>query len=374
MEITLVNRTIRVPRENQNKINVVYNINLLQGKKIFNFDEYNLIMGVFEDKIIFHCSKDSNDYQTSRDYDTITREIPIFQAGQNIKLIYSVLVRLFTSNNFQIISDNQNQIEIKINLKDIVGKNEFYSLNLFRLILTDKNEIKFMKERIFNLEKKVEELTKENIDIKEKMNLLYNLINQNIISKKGNNNIIINPDIISYNGIKINTKIISNNDEINFILKEVEKNIGQIKKINLIYRASRDTDSLDVFHSYCDNVPNTFIIIKTSDNYKFGGFTSSGWTNENGNIYDEKAFCFSINLRKIYNIVNPKHAMHIQSNDGRPSFGSLKYVFLLQKDFSKGPFNYVEEMIDYEGESSKFEINGEKRNFKANELEVFKVL
>jgi hypothetical protein len=51
-----------------------------------------------------------------------------------------------------------------------------------------------MKERIFNLEKKVEELTKENIDIKEKMNLLYNLINQNIISKKGNNNIIINQD------------------------------------------------------------------------------------------------------------------------------------------------------------------------------------
>ena len=131
---------------------------------------------------------------------------------------------------------------------------------------------------------------------------------------------------------------------------------------------------MDVFHSYCDYVPNTFIIINTSDNYKFGGFTTSGWTNENGNIYDEKAFCFSINLRKIYNIVNPKHAMHIQSNDGRPSFGSLKYVFLLQKDFSKGPFNYVEEMIDYEGESSKFEINGEKRDFKVNELEVFKVL
>ena len=29
----MVNRTIRVPRENQNKINVIYNINLLQEKK-----------------------------------------------------------------------------------------------------------------------------------------------------------------------------------------------------------------------------------------------------------------------------------------------------------------------------------------------------
>ena len=39
------------------------------------------------------------------------------------------------------------------------------------------------------------------------------------------------------------------------------------------------------------------MIIQTTSGNKFGGFTSTGWNSERGkDIYDQKAFCFSINI------------------------------------------------------------------------------
>ena len=90
------------------------------------------------------------------------------------------------------------------------------------------------------------------------------------------------------------------------------------------------------------------MIVQASKGYKFGGFTSTGWKNEKGkDIYDEKAFCFSINLNRIYNIISPQYALHIQSNDGRPSFGSSSYTFLLQNEFLKSDKNYVQKIVNY---------------------------
>ena len=116
------------------------------------------------------------------------------------------------------------------------------------------------------------------------------------------------------------------------------------------------------------------MIILTTSGHKFGGFTSTGWNSERGkDIYDQKAFCFSINLNKIYNIKKPEYALHIQSLDGRPSFGSNKYVFILQNKFLTSDNNYVEKMTDYKGETEYFEINGKNKNFKVNELEVYQI-
>ena len=133
---------------------------------------------------------------------------------------------------------------------------------------------------------------------------------------------------------------------------------------------------MKIFHSKCDDKMNTLMLIKTKSNYKFGGFTKTGWKNVKGqDIYDEKAFCFSINLKKIYNIENPKYALHCQSNDGRPSFGSNNYVFLLGNNFLSKEASKVEVMKeDYIGEEKKMEINGGNEYFQVDELEVFQIL
>ena len=116
------------------------------------------------------------------------------------------------------------------------------------------------------------------------------------------------------------------------------------------------------------------MIVQTSKGFKFGGFTSTGWNDNRGKeIYDKKAFCFSINLNKIYNIIKPENALHIQSDDGRPSFGTVSYVFILQNNFLSNNGNYVNKMKEYKGESISYEINGYEKDFKAKEVEVFQI-
>ena len=151
--------------------------------------------------------------------------------------------------------------------------------------------------------------------------------------------------------------------------------IGSINNIKLIYRGTRDGDSVNQFHSKCDNIQNTLMIVQTTAGYKFGGFTSTGWNNEKGKcIYDNKAFCFSINLNKIYDIAVPERALYKQTLDGSPSFGFSPYAFIIHNMFLKSDNNFTEKMIHYKGEAKAHEINGGNRNFKVDELEVFQIL
>ena len=117
------------------------------------------------------------------------------------------------------------------------------------------------------------------------------------------------------------------------------------------------------------------MIIQTIEGYKFGGFTSIGWKGNRGlHIYDAKAFLFSINLQKIYNIVKPENALHIQSIDGRPCFGSSGYEILLSNTFLNNNGSRVGVMNNYKGETKEYEINGGNQKFKVLELEVLQIL
>ncbi|KAJ5078891.1 hypothetical protein M0811_04614 [Anaeramoeba ignava] len=72
------------------------------------------------------------------------------------------------------------------------------------------------------------------------------------------------------------------------------------------YSAKRDGFDCDKWHSICDNKGKTLVIIKTKDNFIFGGFTQIGWTNDKskwreedrnndyGYIPDSNSFIFSL--------------------------------------------------------------------------------
>jgi len=61
----------------------------------------------------------------------------------------------------------------------------------------------------------------------------------------------------------------------------------------LAFRASRDGFTAAKFHQLCDNKGETFIIIKSQNNYIFGGYSCS-WTSCNNYVTDAKAFIFTI--------------------------------------------------------------------------------
>ncbi len=65
-------------------------------------------------------------------------------------------------------------------------------------------------------------------------------------------------------------------------------------KFKLVYKASIDGFAAKSFHEKCDLIKNTLTIIKTTDNYIFGGYTRQNWSgNEIGKI-DPHAFIFSL--------------------------------------------------------------------------------
>ncbi len=63
----------------------------------------------------------------------------------------------------------------------------------------------------------------------------------------------------------------------------------------LIYQATKNGFSINDLHSKCDGILNTLMIIKTTDSYVFGGFTTQDWSAQLGSFQsDSNAFLFSI--------------------------------------------------------------------------------
>ena len=71
-------------------------------------------------------------------------------------------------------------------------------------------------------------------------------------------------------------------------------------KFNLLYKVSRDGDRISTFTEKVSKKCPTLILIKTTDNYKFGGYTSQQWNMTGSYTYvkDELAFIFSLNKKK----------------------------------------------------------------------------
>ena len=69
----------------------------------------------------------------------------------------------------------------------------------------------------------------------------------------------------------------------------------------LLYRLSRDGPSIFNFHSKCDYITPTLMLVETQDQNKFGGYTTATW-DMFGGVYKNasKTFLFSLNKNKKY--------------------------------------------------------------------------
>ena len=91
-------------------------------------------------------------------------------------------------------------------------------------------------------------------------------------------------------------------NEYNFINSVIKFRINkEIKEIKKLYQATVHNDSATSFHSKCDNINNTLIIIKSDGNRRLGGFTSKACsTSSNEYICDNNAFLFSLDKKKFF--------------------------------------------------------------------------
>ncbi len=97
--------------------------------------------------------------------------------------------------------------------------------------------------------------------------------------------------------VHTNSTILTQEKSLMFIENITKGVFPSDTKYTLIYQATKHGFLISDFHSKCDGILNTLMIIKTSDSYVFGGFTTQDWSNnEEGNNFksDSNAFLFSL--------------------------------------------------------------------------------
>ena len=145
------------------------------------------------------------------------------------------------------------------------------------------------------------------------------------------------------------------------------------KKMELLYRGTRDGKSCKDFHNKCDNEGPTICLYKSEKGYIFGGYAPISWKSSGSWQKHNDSFIFT--LTNIYD--KPTKFPHVEgqdsvlhySNDG-PSFDD----FVINNDFSCS-LHFPRGHKDVLGKGRSI-FNGDNNTsyFNLKEIEVFKLL
>ena len=139
-------------------------------------------------------------------------------------------------------------------------------------------------------------------------------------------------------------------------------------KTDLLYRLSRDGDSVKTFHELCDNISRTLVLTESNNGNIFGGYTTCKWDCNGGNKKDGKTFLFSLTKNKIFKKRGDRfNERDISCGDSYgPIFGSNDFHFYqtLKKGYSTTPYNFL---------NHKDLANNKKDEFDVKEVEIYKV-
>jgi len=174
------------------------------------------------------------------------------------------------------------------------------------------------------------------------------------------------------------THIIKEKKEIDLILDKIHVISHKSKKkfvnLKLLYSATKDGDSAEVFHSLCDNISPLLVIIKTTKNVIFGGYTEAPYTFSKKRIgnKDDNAFLFSIDKMKTYDVEKGTNAT-CSFKDYGPVFYGYEYCNIyLFGDFFTDEGNVAKKGDRY-NTTEDFEINKGEQKFLVKELEVYQI-
>ncbi len=221
-----------------------------------------------------------------------------------------------------------------------------------------------------NIEEKVELLIKQISILNNRVSILENE-NRNLASKISILEKYLTPQINDQIKLKekILSDIITNINELDIINKRL---LRQNKRTvyTLIYKATRDGDKAEIFHTMCDSYNNTVILIKTLKGRRFGGYTHEKWEGEDVSKVDNRSFLFSIDKQKVYNVMKNEEAIGCYKLNG-PDFCGWQIV--IQDNFLTNKQCYTGEKEMNFRTDEDYELNGGEKYFGVQELEVFQV-
>jgi hypothetical protein len=232
---------------------------------------------------------------------------------------------------------------------------------MFKVNLKEKIDI-VDNEKINELKKVIKEQNKVITSLKEKVDQLEIFVTDLLIFKREMSGKIT---------FKLNSTIADSYSYI-LLLKNWINNINNDSsktiKTKLIYKLSKDGDSIDTFHNLCDNMSPTLILVETKEGRKFGGYTTCVWCKNKGGKKDGKTFLFSFDEKKMY--TKKKDCLKERDvycrNDAGPIFGGNDLYFFqtLKKGYSLSPYYFLE---------NNDLAKNTKDDFDIKEIEIFKI-
>ena len=310
---------------------------------------------------------------------------------------------------------NKNQKEMKLlfqqlmkNIKisfDEKNSNILYEEYYFHGLPIPKNiEISDIKSDSFKISWNIDDIKIKNIDNKEikcKIEIKKEKDNEfiSVYEGKDNNYIINNLNMYTnyeirlcsiFNNIKsewtekykakttiFSTILESSGRKEEYIKKILEWSGG--KRLELLYRGTRDGMTANNFHNKCDNKGKTICLFLNDKNNIFGGYSSIPWASNGGDKTAKDCFIFT--LSNIYN-TEPTKFIYVKnrsvchhSNYG-PLFGAGSDIGF-QNDFTQNNncWTYFPNTYQDTLNKGKSIFTGDNNNeyFKLKEMEVFEL-
>ena len=310
-------------------------------------------------------------YENIFNFDELLNLDKMFRAYDELEEIFGVLISFFEEKKVKIKEVKEDTITLCLKILSMTGKEKIIEIKLY------KKEM--MKDCIIKeLCKKVNKLEEENKILKNEIKIIRNDLDELKIWKNENEEEMKKLIKEKKNKISlenIDSKILTKKEQFEFIENAYKNNekilMNKIFKPKLLYRATKDGDLASTFHKKCDNIKGTLTLVKTKKGFIFGGCTEESW---DGSCYkkDDKSFCFSLDLNKIYKNKKTNYGIRCLSDHG-PIFGN--YIFAIYNNcFSKGGLMNDGLNVNYDNQEKENEINNGDQKFGVVEVEVFEII
>ena len=335
--IDKVDYNIKIAIINNNKYKNNIFINCIPKKLSSNLIKYLLIISL--DSLISKSNKMFNNCNT------------INEAFDNIIYIFNNKSYLFK------MEKNCLKLILKYNLfgKEIQTELELPMRNIDKIKLLEKENKKLKKE--------VKSLRKELSTKDEKLKTLK-IVNEDLYKQLF---ILQDPSVINDNNIIIQSKIIKDIKDLNFVIAHLKStDLIYNKKVlyfNLLFRATEVGEAKfdQTLGAIFNNKLFDFVLIKTKKNKIFGY------------KYNPYMFRFSLDLKKIYFFDNKYEVHEAFINGEEVSLQCHYFISIFKKVFSLGGICRRGMKNHYTNVEYEFEFNNGEQRFMIEEMEVFKI-
>ena len=162
--------------------------------------------------------------------------------------------------------------------------------------------------------------------------------------------------------------IIQDVKELELLSRKISKNKSKII-LNLLYKATIDSDKAEAFHKKCDPAKSTLVLVKSENGKRFGGYTTRDWKGNSVEKKDNNAFVFSLDKMAIYDIIPGEDAIGCYPKYGPIFLGCQIRIY--DEFFSQGGTTF-EKGMNY-ATKEDYELTGGLKKFDVKEIEVYSV-